>query len=215
MGRLIDFGTSRRKPSADAARIKGAVPKYTSASHQLICLNDLFATCAGILGQRLPDNAGEDSVSILPVLEGQARKPLREALVHHSMNGSFAIRQDNWKLEFCPDSGGWSAPIPGSAAAKRLPKLQLYDLSEDIAETTNVQAAHPDVVKRLTRLLEKYVADGRSTPGAPQQNTTPVDFRKMMAGEPLKDAGYAGTARKGRPRALKLPPCRPGLMIDG
>src|SRR5207249_3456167 len=31
-----------------------------------ICLTDLMATCADILGVKLPDNAGEDSLSILP-----------------------------------------------------------------------------------------------------------------------------------------------------
>ena len=57
--------------------------------------------------------------------------------------------------------------------------MQLYDLSDDIGETRNVQADHPDIVARLTKLLEKYVADGRSTPGAPQQNTTPVSLKPV------------------------------------
>jgi arylsulfatase A-like enzyme len=152
--------------------------KPGSSSDQLICLNDLFATCAEILGQKLPDNAAEDSVSLLPAFDGRATNPLREALVHHSINGSFAIRQGKWKLALCPDSGGWSAPRPGGPAAKDLPAVQLYDLSQDIGETRNVHAAHPEVVARLTGLLEKYVADGRSTRGAAQSNTTPVRIRR-------------------------------------
>ena len=156
--------------------------KTGSRSDQLICLNDLFATCAEILGQKLPDNAAEDSVSILPALEGHATKPLREALVLHSINGSFAIRQGEWKLALCADSGGWSAPRPGNPAAKRLPEVQLYDLSRDIRETNNVEAAHPEVVAQLSRLLEKYVAEGRSTSGARQTNTTPVEIRRVAQG---------------------------------
>src|SRR5262249_61182707 len=97
-------------------------------SDQLICLTDLMATCAGILGERLPDDAGEDSVSILPVLEGRDRAPLREAVAHHSMNGSFAIRQGDWTLALCGDSGGWSAPPPGSEAAAGLPPGHPYHL---------------------------------------------------------------------------------------
>ena len=147
------------------ARWPGRVKPGTT-SDQLVCLNDLFATCAELLGQKLPDTAAEDSVSILPALEGRATRPLREALVHHSINGSFAIRQGNWKLELCADSGGWSAPRPGSPAAKALPPAQLYDLSQDIGETNNLHASHPEVVARLTRLLDKYRAEGRSTPGA-------------------------------------------------
>lgn len=148
--------------------------KPGTTSGQLICLNDLFATCADLLGAKLPDNAAEDSVSLLPALEGRATTPIREALVHHSINGAFAIRQGSWKLELCADSGGWSAPRPGSPAAKSLPAPQLYDLAADLAETNNVARAHPEVVARLTQLLEKYAADGRSTPGAAQPNTTPV-----------------------------------------
>jgi len=85
------------------------------------------------------DDAGVDSVSILPALLGRDEKPLREALVHHSINGSFAVRQGNWKLELCPGSGGWSAPKPGTAAEGKLPPVQLYDLGNDIAEQHNVQ----------------------------------------------------------------------------
>jgi len=148
--------------------------KAGTTSEQLICLTDLFATCADILGAKLPDNAAEDSVSFFPALEGRDKGPLREAVVHHSVNGSFAIRQKNWKLELCPDSGGWSAPRPGSKAAGDLPAVQLYDLANDIGEQKNVQAQHPELVERLTKLLEKYVADGRSTPGTAQSNTSPV-----------------------------------------
>ena len=92
--------------------------KAGQTSDQLICLTDLFATCAEILGEKLPGTAAEDSVSILPALLGEDTAPLREAIVHHSINGSFAIRQGNWKLELCADSGGWSAPRPGTPAVK-------------------------------------------------------------------------------------------------
>ncbi len=145
-------------------------------SPQLICLTDLFATCADLLGEKLPPNAAEDSVSLLPAWRGRAQRPLRQAVIHHSINGSFAVRQANWKLELCPDSGGWSPPRPGSKAASELPPLQLYDLAHDIGETNNVAAAHPKIVRRLTDLLKSYVANGRSTPGPSQTNTTPVDI---------------------------------------
>jgi arylsulfatase A len=147
-----------------------------TTSDQLACLSDLFATCADILGKKLPDDVAEDSVSIFPALLGRPEQTLREALVHHSINGSFSIRQGQWKLELCPDSGGWSDPKPGSPEAQKLPPVQLYDLKVDIGEENNVQAQHPEVVARLTKLLEKYIADGRSTPGKPQPNTGPIEL---------------------------------------
>jgi arylsulfatase A len=50
---------------------------------QLVCLTDWMATCAAIVGQSLPDSAGEDSVNMLPLLHGQDT-PVREDLIVHS-----------------------------------------------------------------------------------------------------------------------------------
>jgi arylsulfatase A-like enzyme len=154
------------------ARVK-AGGRYDST----ICLTDLMATCAELVGEKLPDDAGEDSVSFLPALLGKSAPP-RPAVVHHSVSGVFAIREGRWKLEFCRSSGGWSVPREPEAAKKGLPYLQLYDMTADLAEQNNVASAEPEVVERLTKLLEKFVADGRSTPGAKQANDVDVDIWK-------------------------------------
>lgn len=145
------------------------IPAGTTCDH-ITCLTDLTATAAAITGVSLPDNVGEDSVSMLPALANPDTKPAREAIVHHSINGSFSIRKGKWKLEFCPGSGGWSYPRPKEAKKKNLPPVQLYDLSADIGEQKNLHEKYPEVVERLTKLMEKYIADGRSTPGTPQHN---------------------------------------------
>jgi arylsulfatase A-like enzyme len=152
--------------------------KPGSVSEQLIGLNDVLATCAEVVGARMPDGAGVDSVSLLPALRGGAGSdtPLHEAPVHHSINGSFAIRQGRWKLALCPGSGGWSAPRPGRDDTSKLPPVQLFDLAADIGEQHNVQHEHPEVVQRLTGLLTRYVAEGRSTPGRAQANAVAVDI---------------------------------------
>ncbi|MBM3882544.1 MAG: hypothetical protein FJ387_22945 [Verrucomicrobia bacterium] len=138
--------------------------KAGTTSDQLICQMDLFATCADLLGLRLPASAAEDSLSFLPALLGQTDRPRRETLVHHSINGSFAIRQGHWKLALCPDSGGWSAPRPGTAQAKESPPIQLYDMSTDIGERTNLHAAHPAVVAHLSQLLDRCRSHDRTAP---------------------------------------------------
>jgi arylsulfatase A len=150
--------------------------KAGTTSAQTICLTDLLATCADVLGAKLPAHAGEDSVSLLPILKGQSQPPKHDAVVHHSIDGAFAIRQDNWKLIFTAGSGGWSTPKTGSKQAQDMPPVQLYDLIADPAEQSNIQAANPTVVKRLTILMEKFIANGRSTPGDPQKNDVPVNF---------------------------------------
>ena len=167
------------------ARWPGRI-QATTTSAQLICHVDLLATCADLLGTTLPANAGEDSVSILPALLGTDRAALREAVVHHSINGMFSIRQGPWKLELCPGSGGWGAPGDPAARTAGLPAIQLYDLSRDLAETKNLHAENPTVVARLTALLRRYVADGRSTPGPKQANDVAVDLlkSKVSAAQP-------------------------------
>lgn len=151
--------------------------KAGTRTAQTICLTDLIATCADVLGAKLPANAAEDSVSLLPLLKGQPHAPKHDAIVHHSIDGNFAIRQDNWKLVFCAGSGGWSAPKSGSEEARRLPPIQLYDLTADPAEQNNIQATNHTVVKHLTMLMEKVIADGRSTPGATAKNDVTVNFK--------------------------------------
>ncbi len=130
---------------------------------EVICLSDLLATCAALTGTELPADAGEDSYDILPAILGAALSgPVREATVHQADDGSLSIRQGKWKLELCAGSGGRSSPTRKEAATMNLPQVQLYDLERDIGETTNVWAAHPRVVERLTSLLEQYKAEGRS-----------------------------------------------------
>ena len=149
-------------------------------SAELICHTDLLATCAAILGKKLPDNAGEDSYSILPILRGETyEKPDREAIVHLSGDGSFSIRQGKWKLEICPGSGGPSIS-PETAMRNKLPMMQLYNLENDIVEQNNLYNTYPDKVFELTTLLEKYVYDGRSTPGLPQNNTGSPDIWRSL-----------------------------------
>ena len=106
------------------------------------------------------------------------KKPLREATVHHSLNGSFSIRRGKWKLELCPGSGGWSYPHPDTPQAKALPAVQLYNLKKDIDETTNVQHKYPEKVKELPDLLQSYVDCGRSTPGKKQTNDRQTPIRE-------------------------------------
>ena len=132
-----------------------------SVSTQLICLTDLMATCAAIVGEELPEDAGEDSCNILPAILGTDDGPLREAVVHHSLHGMFAVRKGDWKFVDGLGSGGFTRPAhvkpkPGGSQG------QLYNLSEDRAEKTNLYGTHPEKVAELKELLTKYRKANRS-----------------------------------------------------
>ena len=73
------------------ARWPGKI-KAGSTCDETICHVDFMATLAAVLEVKLPEDAGVDSINILPALLGEKRKaPLREATVHHSGQGKFAI----------------------------------------------------------------------------------------------------------------------------
>jgi arylsulfatase A len=135
-----------------------------SRSDATVCLTDLLATLAELWGESLPDNAGEDSFSILPLWTGAAASgPRRSSIVHHSADGTFAIRRGPWKLAMKLGSHGFSEPrneepTPGG------PQGQLYHLNDDPGETRNRWLEEPQVVAELTALLERYQREGRSRP---------------------------------------------------
>ena len=146
-------------------------------SDQLVCTTDLFATFADIIGQEYPDNVAEDSFSFLPILKGKQSQ--RKSIVHHSIDGSFAYREGDWKVIFCPGSGGWSAPRSNSEEIKNLPPVQLYNLKNDIAEEQNLQAENETQVEQFRQELAKIIADGRSTPGTPQKNDGKYPWKQI------------------------------------
>ena len=141
--------------------------KSGSVCDQLVQQSDLMATFAAVLGTKLPDNAGEDSVSLLPLLKGDHR-PVRDNAVSASIQGTPAVRSDSWKYIPAPGSGGW-----GKGGDQAQP-VQLYNLADDVGESKNLAAARPDKVAEIKAVLEQLITAGRSTPGAPQQNDAEV-----------------------------------------
>ncbi len=155
--------------------------KSRSVSNEIICHVDFMATIAAILGKKLPDNSAEDSFNILPVLLGEPLEaPIREATIHHSARGKFAIRQGDWVLIDAPsgdDNGANGEPMwlknerEYSAHAYA---GELFNLKDDLAQRHNLYADQPERVSELRDLLKKYIENGRSTPGAPQSNDVEI-----------------------------------------
>lgn len=136
-------------------------------SDEIICHNNLMATAADILGATLPEDAGVDSFSILPVLRGDAVAATHPFVIHHSINGRFAIRKGDWKFIAARGSGGWTKGDDGKPS-------QLYDMASDRKESQNLAEEKPNIVAELTRLLETAVENGRTTPGPIQKNDVKV-----------------------------------------
>ena len=157
------------------AQVKGK-----TKSDSTICTTDFFATAAEAVDATsvISDSMAEDSYSFVADLR-QNGKTARPYTVHHSINGTFAIRQGKWKLNLCPGSGGWSAPRPGKAT-KGLPAVQLYDLENDPQEKNNLYEKNPELVKQLVTQLAKEIKAGRCTPGSVQTNEGSIPFKKEI-----------------------------------
>lgn len=166
------------------ARWPGKIKAGTTCA-ETVCHVDLLATLAALLNEKLPADAGVDSVNILPALLGEKRKaPLREATVHHSAQGKFALRQGDWVLIFAPtgdDNGmrgepAWFRVDRGYQAHTEAGEL--FNLAKDPTQKDNRYLAEPDKVKALAALMAQYVTDGRSTLGPQQKNDVDVLWDK-------------------------------------
>ena len=123
-----------------------------SISHQTISFVDMMATFAAIVGDTLPEGAGQDSVDILPALLGKAKGPLRKATIFKQ--NATASRVGKWKLITHLGSGGFSKP--GNVKPdKDGPKGQLYNLEGDLGETNNLWSREPEIVDRLSKMLDE------------------------------------------------------------
>ena len=155
--------------------------KPGSQSNQLICLTDIFATVAEVVDYPLTASDGVDSFSFLKCLT-QTGSSSRRSVVHHSVQGEFAIRNSAWKLITCPGSGGWGKPGTKAAAqvARRdgLPFHQLYQMQDDPSESTNQIVKHGDIANGLRRELQTIIEQGRSTPGPVQPNDAGIVVEK-------------------------------------
>ena len=159
--------------------------KAGSVCTQMVSLADVLATTSAIMGAPLPaaDKAAEDSHNILPAILGDPANPVREDMIVHSADGVFAVRKGPWK---------WieGEPVdevrPGARKARADEyKPQLYNLPEDPADTKDVSAAHPEIVKELSALLNRYRDGGysRTLPPADVVRKSSVAVLSPLTGE--------------------------------
>lgn len=143
-----------------------------SVCDEPICLTDVMATLASVIGATLPDDAAEDSFDLLPVLRGTRESPVRPFLLTQAFGGlrNLSIRRGPWKYLDHSGSGG-NRYEPGCELE---PAFQvdpapaaLYHLGNDPGERRNLLIEEPGIARELKALLEETKASGRSRPLSP------------------------------------------------
>jgi len=151
-----------------------------SQTHETICLTDIFATVAELLGVSLPNESAEDSFSFYRILTGESGEAVRPYTLHQTISLALAIRKGKWKYLNHQGSGGNSyarGQLVPYALPDRSPSApgQLYDLEADPGEKHNLYEVFPEVAKQLKQLLDVSIARGRSAPVRNDVRTTSGD----------------------------------------
>jgi arylsulfatase A-like enzyme len=123
----------------------GAKPDHICAAW------DFFPTFCEMAGVSAP--AGLDDILILPTLTGK-QQPKHEFLYweFHTPNGEQAVHLGDWKgIRF---NAGINADAP----------IDLFNLANDVGETNNVAAKHPDVVQRIAGIMKAQLTPSETFP---------------------------------------------------
>ena len=121
---------------------------------------DILPTLAEITGSALPDRI-IDGKSVWKLLSGDSKESPQEAYYfYYRVNELHGVRYDKWKLYFPhnyrtmegqqPGKDG----LPGDYVYLDLKEIELYDLSVDLSETTNVAGKYPEVVEKIKQLAD-------------------------------------------------------------
>ncbi len=122
-------------------------------SDEIVTNMDLYPTFARMAGVELPSNKKIDGKDMMPLLTAQTDKSAHETFFYYKYTHMDAIRDTRFKLVFAreanPKDIGWYGRFQ-----TEIKKPILYDLDNDISETTDVSAKYPEVVKHLEKLAE-------------------------------------------------------------
>ncbi|GAB2535876.1 sulfatase family protein [Spirosoma aerophilum] len=119
-------------------------------SNSLFSQIDLLASLAALTSQKLTSADATDSVNSLDALLGNKNKN-RAYVVEHALNGTLSIIKDNWK--YIEPSNGPKIGRDVKIEMGNDPAPQLYNLSIDLGEKTNVAGQNAQKVKELSDLL--------------------------------------------------------------
>jgi arylsulfatase A len=133
-------------------------------SDEMVCTIDLPASFAGLAGTPIPADALLDSFDVSAALVGRPGAQGREHLVQqdNGQAGNYGFRVGKWKLQRHDSKIARNVVVEQPLANTPVPPFQLFDLSQDPAETKNVIDQHPEIAERMKTRLATLITAGRS-----------------------------------------------------
>lgn len=161
-GKSTAFEGGLRVPGI--ARWPGRIPAG-QVSDEVVTAMDLLPTVARLAGAEVPRDRVIDGEDIWPILSGRpgAVSP-HDAFYYYFLGELQAVRSGRWKLHVPHSYLSMQGSVagengrPGKYHRARI-GLALYDLDNDIGESTNVAEQYPDVVRRLQGYIESARSD--------------------------------------------------------
>lgn len=147
------------------ARWPGHIPPGSVCREPAMTI-DLLPTIAKLIGAKLPEHA-IDGLDIWPLLSGaaDAKCPHEAFFFYYGNNELQAVMSGPWKLQL-PHTYRTLAGQPGGKGGRptayqqrKITQVELYNVADDIGETTDLAASHPDIVRRLEALAEQARAE--------------------------------------------------------
>ena len=135
----------------------GTVPSNSNCSTPAMTI-DILPTVAELIGANLPDHK-IDGKSILNLVTGKNDKSPHEAYYFYYGQQLQAMRMGKWKLHFPHNyrtmngKPGGTGGIPTKYSQAKI-ELSLFNLHQDIGETTDVKANYPKILAKMLKLGE-------------------------------------------------------------
>lgn len=155
---------------------------------------DLLPTAVSLAGGTLPPEPVIDGRDISPILLGKSKESPRGVQYYFMGFKLQAVREGPWKLALVPQNESMGFPVSSDA---QINQPRLYNLDDDIGETTNVAAKNPDVVAKLSALAEKMSSEIGGDKPAARRPAGKVENPKLL---------FAGESPKRKPKDQKDSP---------
>lgn len=133
-------------------RWPGAIPAGKTCD-ALVTTMDLLPTFASLAEVPLPNDRTIDGKNILPLITGETTESPHEAYFYYCYTHLHGVRDARWKLVLPrPAKPGWMGWW--ARRIDEVKEVQLFDLKNDIGETTNIASKHPKIVQGLMTKIE-------------------------------------------------------------